>query len=853
MKSLQFFLFFIFSCFLACPGGADQSEIEEAVKNLGAAKFEDRQAASDFLWRQGVNSFIALKKAGKSSDPEVRFRAKDILKKINFGIFPGMPKKISNRLIKFPELSSNEKNELVKEIADMGDAGLESLNFLVANQLEKGDVNYWPFFHLLEDSKFLRRLLSKSPRWDPLIENILKMGFLSGNFSSYLSWTVENGKLDERIVEFEKLTEGPNSDKYLTMLAFLYRMAGRLPEARTAAEKSNAEWLALRIAMEMEDFAYCLKKYPEMVKNEDGIHPLAWQAILQRLSGKEKDFKKTIAIIEKTPDLDDSSSYFAAEALLINGQISKAIDKLRKRDTSGISLGIFQQYTDEFIAANEYILKEKGLAPLPYVEFLHYHGEKAKAQELFNKIADKALKKGEDENKLWLPRTVATAVKINHPAKDKLIAFALNSTDIDPETLAQTIYPKTSYLWDFIQMKYADKNIKQRFVNYLDLIGNMPKGPAFIDLLKESGKQIELMPNQEQAGNRMILAEYYRQLGRKDEELAEIMSVIKLEEKPFFMIQAGDWYAEQKNWKKALEWYGETVKKYPEDELALILFGHALIKNGKENEGKKKIKLGQLLILGNMEKRLFVAANLEKRGLNQLALHEYNLIKASEFYNSWYLIRAYERIPFLSVKLNQKNAFAKNARYFRLATFEYLNASRMGNALWFYFWRQIFHYRLYKTRAFMAIKNYQEAYRQYQKSSVMAETNLDDTIEIINDFKRCRQNLYAEKIYQTVKNRLLKNLEILPHSTDFRNSLAWLMSRTHRDLDVALKLSKEAVALAPGNAAYMDTLAEVYFNLKNREMAVEWQKKAMEAAPVREKSLMSERLKHFQQDHFPAD
>ena len=60
------------------------------------------------------------------------------------------------------------------------------------------------------------------------------------------------------------------------------------------------------------------------------------------------------------------------------------------------------------------------------------------------------------------------------------------------------------------------------------------------------------------------------------------------------------------------------------------------------------------------------------------------------------------------------------------------------------------------------------------------------------------------------------------------NSAAWMASRASRDLDDALEKIRTALSMRPKQAAYLDTMAEVWFAKKNREKAVEWSRKAVQ-------------------------
>jgi Tfp pilus assembly protein PilF len=78
------------------------------------------------------------------------------------------------------------------------------------------------------------------------------------------------------------------------------------------------------------------------------------------------------------------------------------------------------------------------------------------------------------------------------------------------------------------------------------------------------------------------------------------------------------------------------------------------------------------------------------------------------------------------------------------------------------------------------------------------------------------------------------------------NNAAWLCARSQRKLDEALALATKATELAPTEASYQDTLAEVHFQRGDRAPAVAAAERAAERSPL--SKLFAARLKHFQED-----
>ncbi len=78
---------------------------------------------------------------------------------------------------------------------------------------------------------------------------------------------------------------------------------------------------------------------------------------------------------------------------------------------------------------------------------------------------------------------------------------------------------------------------------------------------------------------------------------------------------------------------------------------------------------------------------------------------------------------------------------------------------------------------------------------------------------------------------LRRDIEESPEDATAYNQAAWLMGNTQRDLDEALRLANKANELSPENAAYLDTLAHVYFAKGDLENAIRFQEQAVEIEP----------------------
>jgi tetratricopeptide (TPR) repeat protein len=104
--------------------------------------------------------------------------------------------------------------------------------------------------------------------------------------------------------------------------------------------------------------------------------------------------------------------------------------------------------------------------------------------------------------------------------------------------------------------------------------------------------------------------------------------------------------------------------------------------------------------------------------------------------------------------------------------------------------------------------------------------------EMVAYLTRTGDKAAADKLFEPVEQKLRDELAKTPGGQQ-QKSLAWFLARSGRKLDEALKLAKQAVAGDPNNPAFIDTLAEVHFQLGQTDQAVQLEKKALAAEPGR--------------------
>lgn len=103
----------------ACLAASDD-EIARAVRQLGAADYKTREAATKFLWSAGTAAIPALEQASKSPDPEISLRARQILANLQYGIGPDTPDDLRDLLRSYHAADPAGKQAVVSQLAELG-------------------------------------------------------------------------------------------------------------------------------------------------------------------------------------------------------------------------------------------------------------------------------------------------------------------------------------------------------------------------------------------------------------------------------------------------------------------------------------------------------------------------------------------------------------------------------------------------------------------------------------------------------------------------------------------------------------------------------------------------------------
>jgi tetratricopeptide (TPR) repeat protein len=131
--------------------------------------------------------------------------------------------------------------------------------------------------------------------------------------------------------------------------------------------------------------------------------------------------------------------------------------------------------------------------------------------------------------------------------------------------------------------------------------------------------------------------------------------------------------------------------------------------------------------------------------------------------------------------------------------------------------------------------------------SMIADASLAD--EFFPSLRKNRLIKEHDAWFEESWQAMMSIAKRFPQDDNIHNSAAWLASRCLRRLDDAEQQSKIALELRPNQAAYLDTMAEIWFARRDRAKAVEWSRKAITADPSQEP--LKEQYFRFQSADFP--
>jgi tetratricopeptide (TPR) repeat protein len=812
-------------------------EIAKAVDQLGSASFRQREKASAFLWKAGKVAEPALLKALKSEDKEVVGRARAILDKFKYGIYPDTPKPVLDLITKFRGGTDEVKRQVIQDLNKLGSPGHAVLVKLAG--IEEDQHRRRMLFDLLSED-VVPGLLAAG-RYDE-VEELLELGVSKGDEQSIRSYSVFlllRGTLDARISQWAAKAKKLTGFQAAEVLMYLYRVKGDLAKARSAARKTDKKHLLAAIITEQGDWKELAANYGAPSENEDRLEELAYKAAYQRLAGDTQAFEKSIAAIREYGAANIGYVKRAAQALLLNFRPKEAIELLKKSHELTFVFELLcaqQRYKEAFEIAGK---AQGNVGPREMFSLgiaearTHFVlGDRDKAVKMLARLADE-----NEDPKFQRGNSFANFLKVIETEqqldlKDEAFAhcakIALQAAR--QEQLAKLfgqVFPeegsRAEVWWLHFRKQHDKEEPAATLKRVRAVLERKLTDKEFADVVQELERAAAGLTKPEERADRLqALAETCLAYGKKG--LAE--SYFQKAGSATALARLADLLADKKQWLPAAEKYGEAWAKDRSQAATLYLRGWALKQAGQTQEATRVMALAHMIPLANDKARAQLALTLSQHDLTEAADAERQFLLRSgrfnyaEISNAQRLqgIAAYSRKQFArAADLYERTMHVCFGYVYFVRPTAYLSIPAVVQHM--------------RARAFLAEGKTDLAIKEMEACLVGVPGDLEGVIHLFPDLEKLGKKKEAEELFNSVFAHYEKVCGDYPKSGQNHNTIAWLAVSCRRQLDKALEHARKAVALSPRNAAYLDTLAEVHYQRGDKAEAVKLMKKCVELDP----------------------
>ncbi len=304
------------------PAAEAPPSIPDLVASLADEHFPAREAATKKLWELGDAAVPSLREAATGKDPEVAYRARDILRKLDLFILPGTDPGIISLVERYKQAATSQKSEIMDQLRAKR-AYRQVLKLFAAESDQKlranlqGAIEGLATFAAREallagNAAEARTMLELAPADD---EGLMALA----------AFHRAQGTLDAEI-ERAKSSKAPGANAWLLAL---YRAGGDIPKARAAALDAGKPSIAAMMAMIEGDPLPWLEF--GSTRNSSAVDlytPLA----IKRWQGRNPGTPDFSAIINRLNSRSTATRATAAGALSLLGEPSLAEPVLTKLD-----------------------------------------------------------------------------------------------------------------------------------------------------------------------------------------------------------------------------------------------------------------------------------------------------------------------------------------------------------------------------------------------------------------------------------------------------------------------------------------------------------------------------------------
>ncbi|HLW66727.1 MAG TPA: hypothetical protein VKS79_15540 [Gemmataceae bacterium] len=850
--------------FADSPMPPSDPQIRAAIKQLGDDRFLVRERAMQLLWNAGQKAEAALREASDDPNPETARRVRILIDRIAYRIEPGTPPEMVALMQKYKNGSPQEQTGILRGMLKLGSKShpyLARLLDAVEPDRRKLILDQMAY----DDWRILATLMAEGR--EEMVEQLLDRAVavqIESIIPHYAAFYSETPKLPEKTNQLRAQVETKNNAYQARLLFALYRLANNADGMFWAAEKSQQpDWTRL-LLQERGEWNQLIQKYPPaMPAGQSQINGLGLLAAYERLAGKQTEFQESLKKIDAyagakpDPSRRDSRPWYAAKALLVNEQPKAAMDLLQKHEQYAIMADLLTgqgQYAEAQALSEKAAKAEKpDQSALRYlhINLLHRAGDLAKAKEWLAALA-KDMSQTEDAG--WPSRQIELEFRLGlvEDAATHLVALLERNDGSYLGTTFAQMYPnlgsysslaaRAETLYRILRQKYPQEKLADTLKRLRSIDnGTMPKN-ELAELMKSSSPNTNWIPQASlgTAFESIALTVFFLE----DPELAKTLlnhSNWQDHATSTAKVLLADTLAGAKQWQAAADAYKKIWDQDTSAPLPVFLHGWALTQLGQKEEGQKWMARAHRMILGSESGRYYFHLALVQRGFQEDAKREVIIRRQLGALGSSF----YSRVLQDAVRLAEDAGRYAEAAAFQeqyVLRFVATNSSLMYRAGYSRLTSEI---HILRAKAYLREGKKEDAFREMELARQLQALHLKGPIALVPELERAAEKERADAYFEDVYKKWQQVCAHYPNCADAHNHVAWLTARCRRHLDEGLEHARKAVALAPYETMYLDTMAEVQFQRGAKKEAIELMKKCLKM-PTGNLGFYQQQLRRFE-------
>lgn len=825
------------------------------VVQLADESYRVREEATKSLWNLGEVGMAVIKEGVESEDPEVAHRSKILLQRILTGITPDTPENVVRLVQKYFRSGTTGKKGVFEDLFEE-----EAYDQMLRIYRFEQDERARTACEELVDKAVLPAVLAAlvDNRLDDA-EELLRLAPIKDQNSRRLAAILRvQGRLDaELAASGENLKFDPNGDvaaqhmDAATHHLALLRSAGRATEAREFAQKMGREDLVAGLALFEGDPGPYLRWFMDR-QEESPVVRIHAETVLKRWQGDDEEADRLMKSMAKVAKGGGEEKREAMLSLLLNGYLDLGIPLVvsgNKDSAFGYYETIEQPekavkvfgYTGTAEEKKEWLekrLKELRAAwaesedtryeILTIASFLHTRGEREEAKAIMLSLSEIAERQGKTNWLEFIGRLNDLGGSLYELAFF-MAADMLDEEDAEEKDAIRIVAAlfgegdSASRLWS--QLESIEEKISERIL----LLGALYGAVHFeFEDLREVFEALEAKAEKGPVAARVEqLSDLLEAAEARDDSrvaLGLLEVLIEIGDANAWRKKLASYYSYASDWEKAIGLLEGILEDEPTNLRYLAIYGGAMIRAGQADESVGPLRKVELFGLDEPIRLLRLAIDVERSGAVEEAGNYWRQLLISNPPTDWYWQSA---TSYFAKHARRNKQWRVAAAFSEVDALQYIKGrSTFINPVTYI--RKRFIADLYRGLALLEEGDKERAMKLFRGSFEMLNGDgilADDYFPLLREAGVLEEH---DRNFEIVYQRLEDSIKSYPKAHNTYNSAAWMASRASRDLDDALEKIRTALSMRPKQAAYLDTMAEVWFAKKNREKAVEWSRKAVQ-------------------------